>query len=180
MIRIAFILFLFGFSPPGCAALALRSFWLLGIAAGFGVGLVFLFFWNSRAKVLEHFRAFPLDAGTSAAFQRIWKVSAPARMEVEFFEYRAPTPEALVWVRNSGAVSILMSRGFLETVTEQALSAMFSGLDRARVREVFLENRRFAVRLRFEAWKGRMNSFRYWFVSFWLFPIERLLFIARI
>jgi hypothetical protein len=180
VIRIALILFLFGSSPLLLAAAALKSLALAGGAALCGIGLVLLFLFDSRGRVLEHYRALPLDAGTSAAFQRIWSASAPARMEADFFEYRSPVPEAMVWVRNPGSVTMLFSRGFLETVSEQGLRSMFAGLDRARVRGIFLENRRFAVRLRFQGWKGSMNSFRYWFVSFWLFPIERLLFIARI
>ncbi len=180
MIRIALILFMSCSLPLLSVALALQSVLMAGIAAFCGAGFVVLFFYDSRGRVLERFRALPLDSRASTTIQRIWIASAPARMEADFFEYRSPVPEAMIWVRNSGAVTILFSRGFLETGTEEALSTMFAGLDRTRLREVFLENRRFAVSLRFQGWKGSMDSFRYWFVSFWLFPIERLLTIARI
>ncbi len=180
MIRMALILFLFAAAPLLLMAGALRSPFLAVAAVSCGIGLVLLFVRDSPGRVLDHFRALPLDAGASALFQRIWASSAPGRIEADFFEFRSPDSEALIWVRHSGAVTILFSRGFLETVTEQGLSAMFSELDRARLRVIFLENRRFAVSLRFRSWKGNAHSFRYWLVSFWLFPIERLLFIARI
>ncbi len=110
----------------------------------------------------------------------LWKKHGPEKVGVEFYRYRSTRPEFRVWAHQPRRVAIFLSLGFLEQMTDHDLQTAFRRIAEGRMGQVIAGNRREAFRMLLERWKGSESTFRYWFFSFWLYPLERLLNIARI
>ncbi|MBU6153174.1 MAG: hypothetical protein KGP28_02625 [Bdellovibrionales bacterium] len=180
MIRFLMSLFFFFSFPILLIALVLGSFWFLvaGLASGiFGI----LYFWlNSYSEFLLRIRPYRLHEEIQTRLRALWREDGPERMGVEFLGFRTTASEFKVWVHSPGKVGIFLSQGLLESATDQEIRSAFRGVLEMRLREVRKRNRMFSVRLRLDRWKGQEEEFRYWFLSFWLYPLERLLKIAKI
>jgi len=180
MIRFAVSLFLFFSLPVLALAWVLKSIWILALATGFGA-FGFLYFWlNSYSEFLIRIRPYRLHQEIEGRLRDLWTRSGPERMGVEFYSYRSTRPEFKIWVHSPGKVGIFFSQGFLERASDLEIEGIFKKLLEMRLREIKKKNRLYSVQLRLDRWKGREEEFRYWFVSFWLYPLERLLKIAKI
>ncbi len=180
MIRMLMSLFFFFSFPVLLLAWVLKSAWVL--AAGIGCGSFgILYFWlNSYSEFLLRVRPYRLHEELEGRLRALWREEGPERTGVEFFSYRATDPEFKIWVHAPGKIGIFFSQGFLEQATDLEIRSAFRGVHEMKLREVRRKNRLFSVRLRLDCWKGREEEFRYWFLSFWLYPLERLLKIAKI
>jgi hypothetical protein len=180
MIRIFGVLFFFLFLPFLLLAFALKS-WVLLIVGSLvaSAGIVCFSFYSWRL-VFRRWSPNPVESRIEARLKQLFAASGPARMKASFFSFRSPVPEVRVWVQRPSSIQFIMSIGFLESVTDQKLLQLFQDLHPDKVRMIRAENNLKALELVFGNWKGRTDRFRYWFVSFWLFPIERLLQLARI
>ncbi len=180
MIRFLTSLFFFFSFPILLLALVLKSIWVLAAGLGCG-GFGILYFWlNSYSEFLLRIRPYRLHKDIESRLLALWREDGPERMGVEFFSYRATASEFKVWVHSPGKIGIFFSQGFLERATDQEIRTAIRGVLEMRLREIRKRNRLFSVRLRLDRWKGREEEFRYWFLSFWLYPLERLLKIAKI
>jgi hypothetical protein len=180
MIRFLTSLFLFFSFPVLLLALVLKSPWVLLAGVLSGLLGIFYFWLNSYSEFLLRIKPEPLPPGIESRLLALWREEGPERMGVEFFSYRATVSEFKVWVHTPGKVGIFFSRGFLEEASDREIAKAFRGVLEMRLREIRKKNRLFSVRLRLDRWKGREEEFRYWFLSFWLYPLERLLKIAKI
>ena len=136
--------------------------------------------WRSWSLLQAELNPLPAEPGTRARLERVFFRSAPQRLHADFFTFRSAEPRVVLWVRGRQSLAVLMSVGFLEAATDESLRRFFAGLGPESRRRIRIENVRHSVGRLFAVWKGERERFRYWFVSFWLFPIERLLTIARI
>jgi hypothetical protein len=84
-----------------------------------------------------------------------------------------------VWL-NGSDLHLLISQGLLARASEEQLQILFRNILQSNLRQIQNENRLYALSLWWDELKGQQNRFRYWFVSFWLYPLERLLKIAKI
>jgi hypothetical protein len=180
MIRFLVSLFLFFSFPILFLAFVLKSFWVLAAGLGFGMFGILYFWLNSYSEFLFRIRPYRLHEDIESRLRALWREEGPERMGVEFYSYRATGSEFKVWVHSPGKVGIFLSQGFLERATDQEIRAAFGGILEMKLREIRRRNRLFSVRLKLDRWKGREEEFRYWFLSFWLYPLERLLKIAKI
>jgi hypothetical protein len=180
MIRFLVSLFLFFSFPILLLAMVLKSLWILGLAFVLGGGGILYFWLNSYSEFLMRIRPQRLDADLESRLRSLWREEGPERMGVDFFSFRATPSEFKVWVHSSGKVGLFLSQGFLEQATDRDIRMAFRGVLEMKLREIRKRNRLFSVRLRLDRWKGREEEFRFWFVSFWLYPLERLLKIAKI
>jgi hypothetical protein len=180
MIRFFVSLFFFFSFPILLLALALKSIWILGFAVACGVSGILYFWFNSYSEFLLRIRPGSMDEALAARLEGLWREAGPERIEAAFYRYRATEPEFKIWVHSPGKVGIFLSQGFLELATDERLIQAFRSLGTGRMRELIRGNRLFSVRLRLDRWKGREEEFRYWLLSFWLYPLERLLKIAKI
>ena len=183
MVKLVLILFLVSAVPGLLAALALKS----ALIAGLTLGSSFFFTMYLRFSAYSEFISSlgPLEGGGSRE-QRLlllWQEVQGKREKApraEFRVYRSAAREFQGWVKSRTSLQFFVSRGFLETVDEEALRRGFQSWNEARVRETARANFLRSLELRFERWKGSPREFRYWFCSFWFYPLERMLKIAKI
>jgi hypothetical protein len=180
MIRFIVSLFFFFSFPILLLALALKSVLILAFGVGSGVFGILYFWFNSYAEFLMRIRPYRLHENIEERLRTLWRDAGPERIGVSFFSYRSTAAEFKVWVHSPGKIGIFFSQGFLERATDHDIRVAFRGLLEMKLREIKRGNRLFSVRLRLDRWKGREEEFRYWFLSFWLYPLERLLKIAKI
>lgn len=177
------ILFFVSAVPGLLAALALKS----ALIAGLTLGSSFFFALYLRFSAYSEFISSlgPLEEGGSREQSLIllWQEEQGKNekaISAEFRVYRSTAREFQGWVKSRRSLQFFISRGFLETVDEEALRRGFRSWDEARLRETVRANFLRSLELRFERWKGSPREFRYWFYSFWFYPLERMLKIAKI
>jgi hypothetical protein len=180
MMRIVSVLFLVFFAPFALISLSVKA---PGIAvAGAVVVLIGVLgvALSSHSVYVAGLGPVPMDEAVARRLTALWKQSGPERLSVEFFTYRSTRPEFRVWAHHSRRLAIYLSQGFLEQMTDHAVRTAFRRIAESRMGDVVERNRREAIQMLLERWKGNDQAFRYWFLSFWLYPLERLLKIARI
>jgi len=98
----------------------------------------------------------------------------------QFWSYPASKAEGAFWIRNHKTVAVLLSEGFLRSASESQVASMMEGLNTGNFREIRAINRRESLLMLFKSWKGESRHYRFWIISFFLYPLERLLKIAKI
>jgi len=98
----------------------------------------------------------------------------------EYWRYPSTHLEGEFWIKSRKKIAILLSEGFLKTATEAQVVAMMESLSTRRFHEVRRENRKKSIEFFFKAMKGEPRHYRYWFVSFFLYPFERFMRMAKI
>jgi len=98
----------------------------------------------------------------------------------EFWCYPTAHAEGGFWVRNNKTVVVLLSEGFLLSATESQVASMMESFNSGNFHEIRRINRRESLLMVFEGWKGESKNYRFWVISFLLYPLERFLKIARI
>ena len=173
------ILILFIASPFLWVAIALKS--KVTVAIGLGIGLFYciLFFLNSFSEFLAELRATGVEPAVENRLRDLWRKVGPERTEVRFWVYPSSEAQFKVWV-NGRRLEIFFSQGLLSLATDAGLKAAFQSMSEMELSDIRLQNRRHALTLRFERLKGPKEDFRYWFLSFWLYPLERWLKIAKL
>jgi hypothetical protein len=111
---------------------------------------------------------------------RLWDQAGPGKLKARFWVYPSPMIEFKIWAQDDQQIEILFSRGLIQMATDSGLKAAFQSIGEKRISEVRLQNRLHALMTRLERLKGPKEDYRYWFLSFWLYPLERLLNIAKI
>lgn len=180
MIRLMTVLFLLLFAPFALISVSVQSpaiavaGVLLVLMAVLAVAL------SSHSVYTAELNPEPMDDEIDVRLHHLWKRSGPERISAGFYTYRSTRPEFRVWAHHSRRLSVFLSRGFVEQMSDHDLLAAFRRIADSRMGDVIDANRREAFRLLLERWKGNEHAFRYWFLSFWLYPLERLLRIARV
>lgn len=179
---IAFFIFVIVFIsfPLLMVSIAIKS-WALALA-GFVIGIIYLILllWNGRSEFLEELKAYEVEVAEDARLKKIWNEAGPERVNARFWIYPSSDAKLKVWVRGEKKLEILLSLGLFQLATDASLKAAFQTMTALSLSEVRNQNMRHALMMRFERLKGPQGDFRFWFVSFWLYPLERLLKIARI
>ena len=180
MIRLSVVLFLAISFPLQCIALGFNSRSLGLIFLGATVLSVILFFITARKVFIRGHQAQRLepDHPFSSVMQKII-----FRKGVEKSEYRVwliplSEPGVLVWAAGRHSMDLFFTRGSLVSVTEAQLEAFV-----VSVRNDFHiaeQNHLQALGLILEWLKGSSERFRYWIVSFCVYPLEQALKIAKI
>jgi len=98
----------------------------------------------------------------------------------EYWSYPTPNPEVSIWVKNNKAIVLLFSDGFLKVATESQVVTLLESLNTQTFQEIRQKNKQEAFDYFFTAFKGGSRHYRYWVLSFFLYPLERLLKIAKI
>jgi len=172
-------LILFVASPVLLVALALKAK-VLGLA-GLGLGLIYglLFLINAFSEFLAELRAGAVEDSMDQRLHALWNQAGPERTEVRFWVYPSSETQFKVWA-NGSRLEVFFTQGLLGLATDAGLKAAFQSMSEMDLSDIKLQNRRHALTLRFERIKGPKEDFRYWFLSFWLYPLERFLKIAKI
>jgi hypothetical protein len=97
----------------------------------------------------------------------------------EFWTYPTARAEGGFWVRNNKTVAVLLSEGFLLSATESQVASMMESLNAGNFQEIRHINRRESLLMVFEGWKGESRNYRFWVISFLLYPLERFFKIAK-
>ncbi len=97
-----------------------------------------------------------------------------------FWSYPTAKAEGAFWLRNQKTVFVLLSEGFLRSASESQVASMMESLNSGNFREIRTINRRESLLMLFRSWKGESRRYRFWIISFFLYPLERLLKIAKI
>jgi hypothetical protein len=98
----------------------------------------------------------------------------------EYWSYPAPNPEGSIWIRNNKSVVMFLSEGFLKIATEPQVVTMMESLNANTFHVTRRKNKKQAIRYLFNGWKGGSGRYRYWILSFFLYPLERMLKVAKI
>jgi hypothetical protein len=173
------ILVLFIASPFLLLAVALKSKALILIGLGAGLIYTLFFLMNAFSEFLAELRASSVDDAMDRRLHALWKQVGPERIEARFWIYPSSEAQFRVWV-NGKRLEVFFSQGLLSLATDAGLKAAFQSMSEMHLSDIKLQNRRHALTLRFERIKGPKEDFRYWFLSFWLYPLERWLKIAKI
>ena len=167
-------------SPWILIGVALKSWIWAAVGLLFGSVYVILFFINGFSEFKNELKAKLVDESISKRLQQIWKESGPVRLEARFWVYGDPHANFKVWASNGSGLDLFLSQGFLNLATDSGMRAVFQEIAEKGFSDVKLQNRRHALSSRLNRIKGSSESFRYWFLSFWLYPLEWLLKIAKI
>lgn len=179
MILFFVTLILFIASPFLMVAVALKSKILIGVGLGLGLLYLFLFLMNAFSEFLSELRAGGVEPTLDQRLHALWRQVGPERTDVRFWVYPSSEAQFKVWV-NRNRLEIFFSQGLLSLATDAGLRAAFKSMTDRHLSDTKLQNRRHALTFRFERLKGPKEDFRYWFLSFWLYPLERWLKIARL
>jgi hypothetical protein len=98
----------------------------------------------------------------------------------QFWSYPDAKAEGAFWIRNPKTVAVLLSEGFLRSASESQVASMMESLNSGNFREIRTINRRESLLMLFRSWKGESRRYRFWIISFFLYPLERFLKIAKI
>jgi hypothetical protein len=134
---------------------------------------------NGFSEFLVELRALGVEPTVDDRLHALWKDVGPEGTEVRFWIYPASEAQFKVWVRGR-RLEIFFSQGLLTLATDAGLRAAFKSMIEMRISDIQLQNLRHALSLRFERLKGPKEDFRYWFLCFWLYPLERWLKIAKL
>ena len=165
--------------PLVLVAIALKSKAIAIIGFGLGGLSVIWMLMNAFSEFLLEHQAMSLDAAVDESFHALWRQVGPERGKVRFWVYPSSGADYKVWM-NGNRFELFFSQGFLSLATDAGLRAVFKSMIDVSVSDIKLQNLRHALSLRLERLKGPKEAFRYWFLSFWLYPLERWLKIARI
>ena len=98
----------------------------------------------------------------------------------EYWSYPTPNTEGSIWIKNNKSVILFLSEGFLKVATESQVVVLFESLNANNFQETRRKNKQESFALLINNIKGESRHYRYWILSFFLYPIERMLKIARI
>ena len=98
----------------------------------------------------------------------------------EYWTYPVTAPEGSIWVKNNKTVILFFSDGFLKLATESQAVVMMESLNAANFQTTRRQNKQKAYSYFIDRLKGESRHFRYWVISFFLYPLERFLKIAKI
>ena len=179
MILFFFSLSLFVASPFLLIALAAKSKAL--VLAGLMVGWVYssFFFLNAFSEFLAELRGTSVDDAVNRRLHAFWEQTDLKRVDVRFWIYPSSQAQFKIWVSGQ-KLEVFFSQGLLNLATDAGLKAAFQSIAKMNLSDIKLQNRRHALTLRLERLKGPEEDFRFWFLSFWLYPLERFLKIAKI
>ena len=183
MIRFYFVLGLFFAFPFLWLAIAFWSWVWLAISAGVAILGGIWFRSAAFSKMLNVRHAIQLsDEWVNGVLMRIAQESAASvgkNWNFRFWRISESEAQCLVWL-NGSDLHLLISQGLLARASEEQLQILFRNILQSNLRQIQNENRLYALSLWWDELKGQQNRFRYCFVSFWLYPLERLLKIAKI
>ena len=100
------------------------------------------------------------------------------KFQFKFWVLSESQAESLLWVKGS-ELNVFFTQGLFARASEAQLQTLLQSMVEGDLRKVAAENRLYALSLWWEQLKGQKSRFRYWFVSFWLYPLERMLKIAK-
>ncbi len=180
MIRMLIILILFFSAPLLLIGVGLRS-WPVALS-GLLLSIVYLSMVISSgfSEFLSDLKAQHVDEALDLRLRRLWGQAGPGKLHARFWVYPSPMIEFKIWAQDEQRIEIFFSRGLIQMATDSGLKAAFQSIGEKRISEVRLQNRLHAMMTRLERLKGPKEDYRYWFLSFWLYPLERLLNIAKI
>lgn len=180
MILLILVLLLFIASPFLLASLAAKSLIVAAIGLTFGLIYVVFFLWSGFSEFLLESRGQSVDDALNSRLQKLWREAGPERVVARFWIYPESGAHFKVWVSSQRQLEVFFSQGLLNLATNQGLKAAFTQVSGFDLSDIKLQNRQHALTARFERLKGPKEDFRYWFLSFWLYPLERCLKIAKI
>lgn len=178
--RMLVILSLVFSSPFLLVGAALRSWPVAGVGVLLAAGYLFLILSSGFSEFLADLRAQYVEESLDQRLNRLWAQAGPGKLKARFWVYPSPMIEFKIWAQDDQQIEILFSRGLIQMATDSGLKAAFQSIGEKRISEVRLQNRLHALMTRLERLKGPKEDYRYWFLSFWLYPLERLLNIAKI
>ena len=158
-------------------ALKIKLMGFVGLAMGAIYSTLFVL--NSFSEFLAEMRAQIVDDNLDQRLRALWNQVGPERIDVRFWIYPSSDAQFKVWVKG-GRLEIFFSQGLISLATDAGLRAAFQKMTEMQLSDIKLQNKRLALTLRFERLKGPKEDFRFWFLSFWLYPLERWLKIAKI
>lgn len=180
MTKLGLILIGFFSAPFLLIGGAMRSWPTILVGLLFAVGYLILILSSGFGEFVADLKATHVDEGMESRLQKLWGLAGPGKLKARFWVYPSPHVEFKIWAHDEQRVEIMFSRGLIQMATDSGLKAAFQSIGRQKVGEVRLQNRLHSLMTRFERLKGPKEDFRYWFLSFWLYPLERLLNIAKI
>ena len=180
MFRVMVILTFFLSFPALMISIAFgsRIAGLISCALGLLAACVFLF--QARGIFFKSIHAFPLpeESEFRSAVETFLKNHGPEKIKFRLWQTPSPDPVFRIWVGFNSEIEFIFSQGLIARVKESELEALLlTDQNYARIR---LENRLYALTLRWESLKGPSNRFQYWLVSFFLYPLEQILKISKL
>ncbi len=175
------ILGLFFSFPILWMAVAFHSRTLLLVATLVGVLGVFWFLKNRLSRVTRKLGAHDVDPDSmlAHAWSRAEALASVENSKLELRIYPSPKSESFFWIQSKNDSICFMSQGMASVIDEAGLGRLFQVYFQEDLKKTAKDNSLYALRLWWDELKGRENHFRYWFISFWLYPLERALKIAK-
>ncbi len=131
--------------------------------------------------VIKRDHAYPLTASPLLdALERSRNSFGLEGVKYEYWGHPSPSAVGSFWIKNQKTVIVLLSEGFLNAATESQVASMVESLSSGNFQEIRRINRLESLLLIFDRWKGESRHFRFWILSFFLYPLERFLKIAKI
>ncbi len=114
------------------------------------------------------------------ALERCRKSFGLEGITYEYWCYPTPNPEGSIWIKGNKNVLLFLSEGFLKIATEPQAVALMESLNASNFQEMRLKNKHESLAIWINNLKGESRHYRYWISSFFLYPLERFLKIAKI
>ena len=177
MIIFYLILSLFFSFPFIWMAIAFHSpvFWLLSLGAMI-CGLIW--FEKTRfMRVQKAVYASPAleDSIITAAWKRVQVRTGAENIKLELWVYPSPDRLTFFWIKKRNHGVCFMSQGMVSVIREEELFQLFQEFYQENPKKIIFLNHLYALNLWWKALKGSEKHFRYWFLTFWLYPFERAL-----
>ena len=120
------------------------------------------------------------DVAWLESLERCRKSFGLEGVSYEYWSYPTPGPEVSIWIRNNKSVILFLSDGFLKLATESQVVVLFETLNTQQFQITRRKNKQESYCIFFKHLKGGSSHYRYWIFSFFLYPLERFLKIAKI
>ena len=164
-------------------ALAFHTWILIGVGLVFSTSILLWFLKTSFQRFVNHYRAFQNseenDALLFQAWFRVERELGIENIKIELWLYPTPDFESFLWIKSKTHAVCFMSTGMASIIKEEQLKRLFLNYAQQDFGKVSLENSRFALWLWWSELRGSPQSYRYWFIGFWLYPFEKILKIAK-
>jgi hypothetical protein len=179
VIRFYLALGLFFSFPFFWLAVAFWSWIWLAIAAAVALSGCLWFRSVAFSKILNSRHAHSFSNEALVRITRSVNETLHQKTRFHFWRISESDAQVMTWV-GSNEIHLFFSQGLLARASEEQLTLMLQNILRGDLRRVRVENRLYALSLWWDELKGQPSRFRYWFISFWLYPLERILKIDKI
>lgn len=182
----ALLLYLFFIFPFALVTLAVHSPWVWAAGTLYFIWFLAIFDRKMKRQLIRELNAHELPESHLhvQSIHRMVQAYAPddfrTKARIRVYAFPNAEPELKLWMPSRWRFNLFVSEGYFDRSRESDWIHFFHGWSTLKWSLIRRQNRLHALNSMFNRWKGPPNAYRHWWVSFFLFPVERLLKISKI